>query len=225
MRVPYYMELNKKHEIPINTHGYTPMIDAEDLKYPVLEELMQMPILKTEGLRAEVLAELRDFKVPVSRNQVERSLAYEFGGRILATATDWSQFEDPLSGYEEAARCIKTTLAALSNRASKPDKMGKYSLINPSIQDIFKQGEENEMWIREECEVMLRELQTGDYSRWMDYDKLVDAELTEEQKAMMMPAVEELGANPTIHPKIKREILSHICAVVQEAAAPPKHKE
>ena len=61
-RIPYYMELNKKHEIPVNTHGYTPTVDPEDLKYPVLEELMQMPILKTEGLRAEVLAELKDFR-------------------------------------------------------------------------------------------------------------------------------------------------------------------
>ena len=130
-----------------------------------------------------------------------------------------------MTGYDEAARCIKTTLAALSNRATKPDKTGKYALANLTSQDILKQGEENEKWIRQECETMLGEMQTGDYSRWVDYEKLVEAELTEEQKAMVMPAVEQLGANPTMHPKIKKEILSHICAVVQEATAPPKNKQ
>lgn len=213
------MQEGRKLDVPINYHGQTPADPPGPV--PLLEELLARPILRTEGLSAETMATVRSFRVPVLPKQIARSLAWEFGRRIVATRTDWGRFEDPLPSYAEAAESIKRTLVALGNRSRQPDKTGMYSVARRTVEGYFEEGRENERWIREECQTMLREIETGDYSRWTDFDKLVSraGELTETQRSMVMPAVDKVASNPDMHPLIKREVLSHIVDVIIEGTA------
>lgn len=213
------MQEGKQLDVPISYHGQTPV--GPPAAAPILEELLAKPILRTEGLSAETMATIKSFRVPALPKQIARSLAWEFGRRIVVTRTDWGRFEDPLPSHAEAAESIKRTLVALGNRSKQPDKTGMYSVARRTIQEYFEEGKENEQWIREECRIMLREIETGDYSRWNDFDKLVSraSELTEAQRNMVMPAVDRVASNPDMHPLIKREVLSHIVDVIIEGTA------
>jgi hypothetical protein len=175
-------------------------------RIPFLEEFIEPPVLRTDEMRAEEAAELKGYVPPLLMSQVEASLTSEFKQPILST--DWSRFEDPTSSHEQAARLLHYTLAIYGN-------VGRSG--NQSSQDIAKQAELNDSWVREECEKLLAEIKTGDYSRWEKVEELAGeaySQLTTKQQQAVRPAIALLGNNAWLHPRVKKQVIEEICRIV-----------
>lgn len=186
--------------------------------------------MRTADLPAETQSDLRHyFRPPVLRHQLERSLEAEFGTRICATS--WESYRDPLPSYAGAARVIKATLAAISNRGDVLSAPGTAKGNADYIQyhgvdtksDYLSRSAEADAWVKQECTTLLKELTEGDYSRWERIELLLGEEglkgLSPNHLEMMRPAAKALGMNPSLHPRLKREVLLHIRSVILEATA------
>ncbi len=172
-------------------------------RIPVLEELFEAPVLMSKEMRAEDLAEVKGFVPPVLKSQIEASLRKEFNRPILAT--DWNRYEDPLTSHEQAARLIHHTLAIYSN-------VGRTVPMSPeAVADLANMNEE---WIREECKLLLNEIETGSYERWESVESFISVELTDAQMDAVKPAIAIIGKNAWIHPRTKREVIQGIINVV-----------
>ena len=175
---------------------------------PVLEELFEATVLKTDEMSAEQISELKGYVPPVLKHQIEAALTAEFGRPIMAT--DWSQYKDPTTSYEQAARLIHQTLAIYSNIG----RTRKWSLREKHMERAAL----NEAWIKEECEKMLKEIKEGNADRWECLESLIGPEWTAKLSAKQMEAVRMavavIGKNPALHPKTKAEVVAEICKVV-----------
>lgn len=172
-------------------------------RIPVLEELFEVPVLRTKDMRAESISEVKGFVPPVLTSQIEASLLEEFKQPILET--DWNQYENPLDSWEQAARLIHYTLAIYSN-------------VGGENRDLAATCAQNQAWIRQECSKLYEEIKTGDYTRWESLDSMIGVEtkskLTSAQLDAVRPAVALLGRNPHLHPKVKQEVIREICSVI-----------
>lgn len=174
---------------------------------PLLEELVEAPVLRTEELSAEQQAELKGFTPPLLLSQVEASLTHEFGQPILET--DWSQYEDPTTSYEQAARLLHHTLAIYSNVARQEGESGN--------EWVKKLADSNNEWVRKECELLMEEIQSGDYSRWELVDELAGpaiSSLTAKQQQVVRPAIAIISKNAWLHPRSKTQVVDELCRVV-----------
>lgn len=169
-------------------------------RIPLLEELFETPVLRTGEMNAEGLAQVKGYVPPVLSSQIEASLCHEFDRSILET--DWTRWEDPLTSYEQAARLIHHTLAIYSNQREGKMKPDEWAAV----------ADANAEWIRSECDALLAEIQSGDYSRWTQL--LDNVKLTPAQREAVQPAAEILGQNPWLHPRTKGEVLQEICRIV-----------
>lgn len=173
---------------------------------PLLEELFEVPVLRTGEMRAESLAEVKGFVPPVLPDQIETCLSTEFDRPILET--DWRKFEDVTDSYEQAARLLHYTLAIYSN-------VGKSAIQRP--EEIKALASNNQEWIKSECQLMFKEIQAGDYSRWEAAENLlgdIHGKLSESQRKAGMPALAIIAKNGWLHPKTKNQVVSEICRVV-----------
>lgn len=175
-------------------------------RMPLLEELLEVPVLRTGEMRAESLAEVKGFVPPVLPDQIETCLSAEFDRSILET--DWNRYEDVTNSHEQAARLLHYTLAIYSN-------VGKSAVQKPEEIKALASG--NQEWIKTECQLMLKEIQDGDYSRWEAAEKLLGemhGKLSEAQRKAVMPALAIIAKNAWLHPKTKAQVLAEICRVV-----------
>lgn len=159
-------------------------------------------------MTAEQVSELKGYVPPVLKQQIETALTAEFGRPIMAT--DWSQYKDPTTSYEQAARLIHQTLAIYSNIG----RTRKWSLREKPLERAAL----NDAWVKEECQKMLKEIQEGNADRWESLESLIGpewiAKLSEKQLEAVRMAVAVIGKNPALHPKTKSEVVCEICKVV-----------
>lgn len=206
---------------------------------PLLEELVETPVLRKNDLDHDTAAQLKNYGPPALMAQVEASLSAEFGRHLVRT--DWSTYEDPLmqSEHEQAARLIGYTLAtmgrAVGTTGGPAPPISKAKREEPSGTDdtnsvmSTKEGEEErvetgstgvkaEAWVKRECDQLLRELETGDTSRWEAAEYLVGrrrwAKLTAAQRDALLPAINMVGRNAHLHPANKRRLLNTIIEIV-----------
>lgn len=152
----------------------------------MLEELCELPVMSTASLNAEQLSQVKGVTPPLTSHQVEASLSHEFNRHIVAT--DWSEYTDLRSSWQQAARLLHRTLASM-----------------PEMEDASE-------WLKEEATLLEREIQTGDYGRWVNL--LDNRELTEEQRQAAGPAARLLARNPHLHPTIKQQVMDKILSIL-----------
>lgn len=215
---------------------------------PSLDELLRMPLVDASKLDTQTLADLRrGFAMPVSRWQVEQSLASEFGWQFRKTIMDptapmvaknsWGSFglgfRDPLTEHAQIAAVIKETLALRANRSRSflhagrpgtPDSV-RYWGVARRLR-FARDADANEAWIRAECEAMAAEVLSKDPARWSSVDRLVREVVSDKENvgaashAVLKEAARFLACNPSMHPSVKHEVLRHILTVLTEASAP-----
>ena len=172
-----------------------------------LDELLRIPVLKAHELSPDQLALVSNHRPPVSRPTMLRCLSLEFDSPV--TATPFHLYRDPLQrrDHEIAAQLITETLLAWRKRVDKCPQ---------NWRELARFVNE---FVGEEWRLMGREMGEGDVARWSGKEYLYGewwGRLSEEQMRMTEPAFRELAQTPRIHPRIKREILHHICEVISK---------
>lgn len=229
------------HSLPeVDYHGIKPWEPTEYDDNLVLDDLLTMPKLNLGSFSAQQQIDLlKDLPWPVSDEDVEQSLAYEFGRRILVTKTDITKYpfwdlkdKQGMSIYpielKRAADLAIQVLVARGNRGTVVDKTGLVSTLKrprkqPALdKTIQEECDKTETWLRQECAQLWYELQTGDRSRHENLIPMIDEqgqpiEYSEEQLAVLKPTEKELAKNERVHPEIKKEIMGHISSVVRDA--------
>lgn len=186
---------------------------------PTADELLRRPILDRTRADPDTLQDLDAFPVPLLPRQLSEALRQEFDEPIT-TATDWSLFPGAERAAEEsrgdlyrAARLLHETLASRRNRAAAPTATGFIAPARqPSDPASLRQ------WIRQECEQLYRELQSGSTERFEAPEHLIPAEyrsrMTAEQIGVAQPALHALAKASKLHPEVKQEVMGHICSVI-----------
>ena len=180
-------------------------------RIPLLEELLEPPVLKTHGMDQDAVVSLKDYVPPVLLSQMEASLSAEFRRHIVKT--DWRRYEDPMeySEYEQAARMLELTISTIKGTCSK------FQGHPPA-----NYGTDNEEWLRRECDRMLQEIRTGDTSRWDQVEVMVGKQwdfLSPLQREAVQPAAILLANNPHLHPSVKTRVLREIISVISKTIA------
>ena len=186
------------------------------------DELLRRPILDRSRADPDTLQDLDSFPVPLLPRQLSEALRKEFNDPIT-TATDWSLFpgaeraaEESRGDWYRAARLIHETLASRRNRATEPTATGFYAPSRqPENPTALKQ------WILQECEALHRELQTGSTERFEEAEHLIPSDvlskLSAEQMKLLQPALNAVSKAAKLHPDVKKEILTHICSIIQRS--------
>lgn len=180
-------------------------------RVPLLEELFEPPVLKRDEMSQDAVSILKGYTPPALAAQVEAALSAEFNRHIVKT--DWRTYADPMetSQHEQAARLLDLTLTTIRRSAPK---------YPPPASPPPTVGDRNERWLRNQCALLLHELQTGDTQRWVQPEHWIgrvrwDA-LGKRQRALLAPAVALLGRNPHFHPDVKRRLLEEIIDVIDK---------
>lgn len=206
---------------------------------PLLEELFEAPVLRKDNLDHDTAAHLKNYRPPALMAQVEASLSSEFGRHLVRTS--WAAYDDPLvqNEHEQAARLIGYTLATMGRAVgttggpapliSKREQGGAGGDGTDSEASTGKgagergtktraTGARAEAWIERECDQLLRELETGDTSRWETAEYLVGrrrwTKLTSTQRDALLPAINMVGRNAHLHPANKRRLLNSIVEII-----------
>jgi len=190
----------------LSTASVTSSVIFPAERMPLLEEILEPPVLRISEMRAETVAEVKGFVPPVLPSQIEASLCTEFGHTILES--NWDRYEDPTTSYEQAARLIHHTLAIYSNVGKAERQSGT------EVQQIAKMNQE---WVRKECELLVEEIKTVNYDRWELAELLAGeqfAKMTAAQKAAVRPAIAIISKNAWLHPRTKGEVVQDICRIV-----------
>ncbi|PJF17785.1 hypothetical protein PSACC_02397 [Paramicrosporidium saccamoebae] len=175
-------------------------------RMPLLEELFEPVVMGSMDHDTATL--MKNYVPPTLRHQLEASLSNEFERHIVRT--DWDEYRDPVveAQYEQAARLLHYTLATTRRAAAKYPQYAPPSDI----------GVESERWLKVECDLLLKELRSGDTTRWENAKKLVGPKwnkLSEAQQSALEKPVMLLGKNPYLHPLIKRRVLDEITLVIK----------
>lgn len=180
-------------------------------RVPLLEELFEPPVLKRDEMSQDAVSILKGYTPPALAAQVEAALSAEFNRHIVKT--DWQAYTDPIkaSQYEQAARLLELTLATIRRSAPK---------YQPPASPPPTLGDRNERWLRNQCSLLLHDIQTGDTRRWVRPEHWIgrarwDA-LSERQRTLLAPTVALLGRNPHFHPNVKRRLLEEIIELVDK---------
>lgn len=171
---------------------------------PRLEEYFESPAYSSSvvsGLSRQKLAKLREYKIPVTEDQIEDALSSEFHDRLMKTP--WDEYRCARPSEAEAAKLIQEKIIwdSLQKTNSKVDKK------TPVDQNQ----------ILHECTRMLHECTTGSYDRHIPKvtpQLLEGKNLSEESISTLDSAASALGRNPTMHPSMKSYSLSIIADVL-----------
>jgi len=174
---------------------------------PILEELLEAPVLKSKELNHDTASFLKNYVPPLLLNQIEASLSHELGRHIRRT--DWKEFTDPFvdAEYEQAARLLEYTMATMKSACASIGARHPTETVAKS----------NDTLIKAECDRLLEELCTGNTDRWELPSKLIGkAPLEEEQQKAIAPSIMLVANNPYLHPVIKRRVLASIKDVIMK---------
>ena len=172
---------------------------------PILEELLEAPILKNKELNHDTASFLKNYVPPLLLNQIEASLSHEFGRHIRKT--DWSEYADPFveAEHEQAARLIGYTMATMKNACASIGTQHPIETV----------ARKNDAWVKMECDRLLEELCTGNTDRWESPSKLTGkTKLGETQQKALTPSIVLVANNPYLHPAVKRRILASIKDII-----------
>lgn len=162
----------------------------------ILEELFMPPIFdsaKYDSLPTDLKNKLLEFVPPVQPEQIEESLTAEFDQPIMAT--NFKDFVSTSASHSTANRMIREVVLhehLVSKYKKEPISLGSVK-----------------SFVKEECDAMLNEINTGDYSRHENF-KLPSSYKKEHSKDAMETAAHVLRMNPHLHPIIKNTILQTI---------------
>lgn len=177
-----------------------------------LEELLKKPILQSSRIPAETLVELHAVPTPISDSQLRRSLERDVGYPIIRTNSNLF-FKNPYirhaKEYEKAARLIKETLMSYRHAPEWKGKGLKYLYV--------KAGQ----FILEECEIMSKEIQSGQSDRnnleYLMGEEYFNNERLKDKMEHINRVFEQIRLNTNLHPVMKRGIMQHICRILLEA--------
>ena len=145
-----------------------------------LEEFRELPFLdkkKLAGLKREDVIRVNEFEPRVTPLQLQEGL------NCIAQETDFNEFVDMKPCYVKAQHLIKEAIRQKANGEIPPQE-----------------------FIQSECESMLKEIETGDYSRYAGDSLMEGIKDTEE----MRMAAQSLGKNQDIHPLVKKRMMKEI---------------
>lgn len=185
---------------------------ANNSDEPRLEELFEPPPFNSTtimSLSRQKLATLKDFEVPVGEDQIEHVLSTEFKDKVFKT--NWNNFSSLIPSEAEAAKLISQKFIWEQLQKSK-----KPSTSNIPYAEFPKTSIASEL-IQDECEIVEKELQTGDYSR---HQPVIDDKITKGRSytqvsaSILESAAKTLGRNPSMHPVMKTKTLSIIADIL-----------
>lgn len=193
-------------------HQNLALASINDSDEPRLEELFEAPPFNSSiimSLSRQKLASLKEFKIPVGEDQIEHTLANEF--RDAPFKTNWDKFSPLLPSEAEAIKVVSQKFIWEQLQES----------TRPSSSNIpyaeFPKTPISSEKISEECQIVEKEMITGDYSR---YQPAINSDITkgrsysQEATSVLMFAAKTLGRNPTLHPSMKAKTLSIIADIV-----------
>jgi hypothetical protein len=164
------------------------------------ELLVQEPVLKRSvenTLSYEARTELSQFKFPADQHQIEESIQDEFGETI--TATDWKEYNP-----------LEPSINAAGKMAFENALFQKASLIK-GVKE--KKGDPTLEELKQECDTLWNEAQTGDISRWKTSHSTENLDLFSELNAMNVVKM-AIDSNPSLHPSIRQafaQTISNYC--------------
>lgn len=188
---------NDRSSVKVMNRGVNNEIYSKPM---ILEELFSAPIFnssKEESLDTETKKLLREYVPPVLESQVENSLVGEFKEPIVATK--FEEYEPLYYSFVNANKIIRETVQHeyLVGKREKKEK----------IADIDE-------FIKNECDLMVNEIQSGDYKRYEEF-KPKKLQLKHDYSKNAVETAEHiLRMNPYIHPIIKTSLIENISKYV-----------
>ncbi len=184
---------------------------ALEKQFPLLEELALPPYFdtqKTIGVPEEQVLDMKSSKPIYSPQTIENCLIEEFGRNSVVYSTDWSEYAPVVPCYATANKLIRDVIRFNSATDEEESAVKDTAKLNELI-------EKRQNFIKNECDIMLTEINTGDASRHgSDPGRLLSDAGISERSEILLKAADLLGRNPNYHPMIKHYMLKEIHSIV-----------